>query len=148
MNIKSPFDVINILGSTKYNEIANVDKKRHFFIINRMLSRTLPEIACDISHNSVVPETILDFWNLIFVEYNKTSRGRKILQVIRGNFRVSMAGAKKKSASKKIDKDLAKKYMELAKISPKEFKILEKFYEKDLIKYLKEFSKMIKTSDK
>jgi len=147
MNIKSPFDLINILGTISYNEVANVDKKRHFFIINRMLSRTLPEIASDVSHNSVVPETILDFWNAIFLEYNKTPRGKKILQVIRGNFRVSMAGAKKQTTSKKIDKDLAKKYMELAKISPKEFKILENFYEKDLIKYLKEFSKMIKTSE-
>lgn len=147
MIIKSPFDVINILGTAKFDEVANIDKKRHFFIINRMLSRSMPEIAMNLSTQQINPESAIDFWHLAFKELNKSSQGKGTLRFIRSTLRVSMAGAKKKAAKKKIDKDLANKYMQLAKISPKEFDIIKRFHEKDLIKYLKEVSKMLKTVD-
>ena len=148
MIIKTPFDLLNVLGTDKYYDVANVDKKRNFFIVNRMLSRTLPDIVSQTSQNGIVPESVLDFWNLVFVEYSKSQQGRNILKTIRKNFFVSMASDKKKEeGSAKIDKELLHKFIEVSKMSMTDFKILQKFYEKDLIKYLKDFSRMIKTSE-
>jgi hypothetical protein len=146
MIIKSPFDIINILGTSNYNEVSNLDKKRHFFIINRMLSRTLPDVAIGLGHLNSVPESGVDFWNKVFVELDSTPRGKQILDIIKRNLRISMSTDKKSITNNKIDKELAIKYMQLSKISPKDFEILNKFYQDDVIKYLKEFDKMIKTS--
>mgnify|MGYP003633880537 CR=1 FL=1 len=143
--IKSPFDLLNILGRPAYKEVANIDKKRNAFIVNRMLSRALPEVAMSMSHLKSVAESTVDFWNQVFVDFNKTPQGQNMLSYIRRVFRVSMAGAKKKTKAK-IDKDLAKKYMIIAKMSQKEFNVLVEYYEKDLIKYLKKFQKMLETS--
>jgi hypothetical protein len=143
--IKTPFDIINILGKESYNNVANIDKKRHFFIINRMLSRALPEVAMKLSHIGCVPEIIVDYWNLTFKEFSKTTNGKNMLGIIRKVLYISMAGAAKKEKTK-IDKDIANKYMELTKISKKEFDILLEFFEKELIKYLKDVEKILNTT--
>lgn len=143
---KSPFDIINILGTDSYDEVSNLDKKRGFFIINRMLSRTLPEVAMGIGHLNATPEAGIDFWNKVFKELKSTPRGKQILGLVKGNLRVSMSSAKNQETSKSLDKELSKKFMQLSKISPKEFDTLKKFYKKDLIKYLKDMEKMLKTS--
>jgi len=145
MIIKTPFDIMNHLGKSSYNEISNIDKKRHSFIINRMMSRTLPDVAIDMSHMKMIPETVVDFWHCAFMDMSRTPRGMKILSHIRSAFRISMAGAKKK-VSKKIDSDLSKKYMQISKIGQKEFGVLSHYYEKELIKYLKKLSYMIETT--
>jgi len=143
--IKSPFDILNHLGKESYYEISNIDKKRNAFIVNRMLSRALPEVSFNMTHMRVVPESTVDFWNQAFFDFGKTAQGMKMLAYIRKVLRVSMAGAKKKAKSK-IDKDLAKSYMQISKIGTKEFNVLVEYYEKDLIKYLNKFSKMLETT--
>lgn len=145
MIIKTPFDIINQLGRKGYDDISNMDKKRHAFIVNRMMSRALPDVAFNMTHIRVVPESTVDFWNQAFVDMNKSTRGMKMLTFIRKVLRVSMAGAKKKTKSK-IDKDIATKYMNISKIGTKEFDVLVQYYEKELIKYLKQFSKMLETT--
>lgn len=145
MIIKTPFDIINQLGREGYDEISNIDKKRHAFIINRMLSRALPEVSFSMTHMRVVPESTVDFWHRAFIDMNQTGQGMKMLAYIRKVLRVSMAGAKKKAKSK-IDKDIAKKYMIVSKIGTKEFDVLVQYYEKELIKYLKKFSNMLETT--
>lgn len=145
MIIKTPFDIINQLGKEGYDEISNIDKKRHAFIINRMLSRTLPEVAFSMTHVRGIPESTVDFWHRAFIDMGKTSQGMKMIAYIKKVMRISMAGAKKKTKSK-IDKDIAMKYMQISKIGQKEFGILVEYYEKDLIKYLKKFSKMLETT--
>lgn len=145
MDIKTPFELINYLGKKEYKDISNIDKKRNFFIVNRMLSRAMPDIATNLGHLSSVPETSLDYWNIAFIDLYKTPKGKNILSYIKKVLYVSMAGAKKKQAVK-IDKELAIKYMELTKISKKEFDIMVYFFETEVIKYLKEVEKMLKTT--
>ena len=145
MIIKTPFDIINHLGKSSYEDISNMDKKRHAFIINRMMSRALPEVSFNMTHLKSVSESTVDFWHKAFNDMNKTPRGMKILAQIRKSHRVSMAGAKKKTKSK-IDKSIATKYMQISKTGQKEFQVLVDYYEKDLIKYLKKFSKMLETT--
>lgn len=145
MTIKTPFDIIGQLGKPNYNEIANIDKKRNAFIINRMLSRALPEVSINMTHIKVCPESTIDFWNQAFVEMNKTPNGMKRVSIIRKVLRISMAGEKKKT-KRKIDKELSNKYMQISKIGTKEFQVLVEHYETELIKYLKKFSKMLETS--
>lgn len=144
MIVNTPFDIINVLGDNKYNDVPNMDKKRHAFIINRMLSRALPDIAMNMSLLKTTPESTIDYWHCAFIDMSKNTQGLKMLSNIRKVLRVSMAGEKKKQT--KIDKELATKFMNIAKISKKEFDVLVEFYEKDLIKYLKEFSKMLETT--
>jgi 3-hydroxyacyl-CoA dehydrogenase len=145
MIIKSPFDIMNQLGKPSFDEIANMDKKRHAFIVNRMLSRALPEVSFNMTHMRVTPESTVDFWNQAFKDMGSTTNGQRMLGYIRKVLRVSMAGAKKKAKSK-VDKDIAKKYMMQSKMGQKEFQVLVEYYEKDLIKYLKKFSKMLETT--
>jgi len=145
MIIKSPFDILNQLGKSAFDDISNMDKKRHAFIINRMLSRALPEVSLNMNHMRVAPESTVDFWNQAFKDMMASQRGRNMLNHIRSVYRVSMAGAKKKT-KKNIDKDLAKQYMQISKIGKKEFKVLEDYHEKDLVTYLKKFSKMLETT--
>ena len=146
MIIKTPFDIMNQLGREGYDEISNMDKKRHAFIINRMMSRALPEVAFSMSHMRVTQESTVDFWHRAFIDMGKTGQGMKMLAYIRKVLRVSMAGAKKTATKSKIDKELARKYMNMSKLGPKEFDVLVQYYEKDLIKYLKKFSKMLETT--
>ncbi len=145
MIIKSPFDIINQLGKDSFDEISNMDKKRHSFIVNRMMSRALPEVAFNMTHMRGVQESVVDFWHFAFLDMQKSPNGVRQLAYLRKVLRVSMAGAKKKAKSK-VDKDLAKKYMQISKIGPKEFDVLVHYYEKDLVKYLKKFSKMLETT--
>ena len=145
ITIKSPFDVLNQLGNKSFDEISNMDKKRHAFIINRMLSRALPEVSFGMTHMRVTPESTVDFWHRAFIDLSKSPNGQRMLGYIRKVLRVSMAGAKKKETSK-VDKDIAKKYMQIAKIGQKELDVLVEYYEKDLITYLKKFSKMLETT--
>ena len=143
--IKTPFDILNELGKSSFDEISNMDKKRHAFIINRMLSRALPEVSFGMTHMKVTPESTVDFWHRAFIDLAKNPNGQKMLSYIRKVMNISMAGEKKKTTSK-IDKDIAKKYMQIAKIGQKELDVLVEHYEKDLIIYLKKFSKMLETS--
>lgn len=145
MIVKSPFDIIGQLGKEKFDDISNMDKKRHAFIVNRMLSRALPEVSFNMTHMKVCPESTVDFWNQAFIDMNKTGQGMRMLGYIRKVLRISMAGAKKK-AKCKVDKDIAKSFMQISKMGTKEFDVLLHYYEKDLIKYLKKFSKMLKTT--
>ena len=145
MEIKTPFDIINQLGKPAFSEISNLDKKRHFFIINRMLSRALPDISTNLGHQSIIPEIGVDYWNIAFTELGTTQKGRNILNGIRKVMYVSMSAAKKKEKVK-IDVDLSKKFMEMTKMSTKEFNLLLQFFEIETIKYLKEVEKIIKTT--
>tara|TARA_R110000737_G_scaffold219007_1_gene235195 strand:- start:1959 stop:2402 length:444 start_codon:yes stop_codon:yes gene_type:complete len=145
ITIKSPFDVLKQLGRESFNDISSMDKKRHAFIINRMLSRALPEVSFNMTHIKVVSESTVDFWHRAFVDMNNSPRGRNMLAYIRKVLYLSMAGAKKKVKSK-VDTDLSNKYMQQSKIGSKEFSVLVEYYEKDLIKYLKKFSKMLETT--
>jgi len=145
MIINSPFDIIKHLGRESYIDVPNIDKKRHAFIINRMLSRALPEVSFNMTHQKVTPESTVDFWHRAFVDMDKTSNGVKMLSYIRKVLSISMAGAKKKETVK-VDKELSKKYMQISKIGKKEFDVLLQYYELELIKYLKQFSKMLETT--
>jgi hypothetical protein len=143
--IKTPFDILNLLGKKSYEDIPTVDKKRHSFIINRMMSRALPDIAFNMSNQYIQAETIVDFWHNVYLELDKTPRGKTTLGYIRKCMFISMSTAKKKTPAN-IDKDLSKQYMIISGLGQKEFDVLATYYESELIKYLKKFSKMIETT--
>ena len=145
ITIKTPFDIMNQLGKPSFDEIPTMDKKRHAFIINRMLSRALPEVSFSMTHMRVCPESTVDFWHQAYLDMSRTQQGQRMLGYIRICLRKSMAGAKKKVKSK-INKDLAKEYMKLSTLGTKEFDVLVQYHEKELIKYLKKFAKMLETS--
>ena len=145
MIIKTPFDIINILGKELYYEVPNTDKKRHAYIINRMLSRGLPDVSIHMSHMKVIPESTVDFWHQAFIDLGKSSHGIKKLRLIRSLLRLSIKSINKSNKSK-IDSNISKQFMLISKIGTKEYQVLLDFYEKELIKYLKKFSKMLETT--
>jgi hypothetical protein len=144
MEIKTPFDIINVMGTSKYSEVPTVDKNRHSFIINRMISRTFPEHSNKFNHMSMKPHIIVDMWNSIFTRFYKSKSGQHSLKKVKDNMRISMS-KKKETTTGKIDNDLFKKLLILCEFSKKEGEILKNLERKELIKYLKKVDKMIKT---
>ena len=144
--INKPFDILPHLGKKTFNEISTNDKRKNAFIINRMLSRTLPNEANEFNHRAINVASSLDVWNLIFKELNKSYEGKKIINTTMRNMRISMAGAKKKKVLK-YDKEIAKEFMRLRGIGTKDFQAMLKFDESNTIKYLKRLKKMIDVTD-
>ena len=144
MEIKTPFDIINLLGTVRYNDVPTIDKTRHSFIINRMMSRTLPEYSVNFSHVSIKPYIVVDLWHNIFIKLDSNSHTKSMLNKIRSNMRISMA--KKKEVTKKtISKEWYNRFLILTNLSSKEGEILKDLYMPELIKYIKKIEKMEKT---
>lgn len=142
----SPFDILKILGTDSYEEISNIDKRRNFFIINRMISRTLPQVCLSLSHFKSNSDIGVDYWHNAFKELSKSSNGRNVLALIRKNMWIKMTIDKK--ATVIYDKDLAEEYMKLANITKSDFDTLIRFYKTETIDYLKEVENMMKTNNK
>mgnify|MGYP001769798953 CR=1 FL=1 len=133
------FDFIHATFSNEYDNVSNVDKKKHYFLYNRRMAIQFPQQANVLQLLKSNPVAVMDFWHHFLTvkqKYNKapgwmyTKGVKKTLET------------KEKKTS--ISKNLIDEYARINKVDRKSVIDALEFYPEEMQKEIKEFEKIIK----
>lgn len=121
------FNYINtIFGSDKvWNEVGNVDKNKHSFMLNRLMSIQFPMQASMLNALKISQIGQAETWRMIGKQFKKTP-----------GFIYTKTSTKKEKAKRKYSDDAIKKFMQINEIGEREFKMAMKFNEDEMNKSL------------
>jgi len=120
-----------------WNSDINPDKKKHFFITNRMLSIGHPMQANLLQHIRINPVHSMDVWQRLLrtkFKYNKTPFWFFTKGVTKNKL--------EKEAKINVSEELIKEYSRVYKIDIKSVRDSLIFFRDDTVKALKEFEKI------
>ena len=128
-----------IFETKKWDEVTVYDKKKYFFIINRMLSCYYPMQANVLQHKNINPIAVMDFWyDFLSPKYNQTP------------YWMYIKGTKKQKEVKErktISKETIKKYCDFFKVEIKVINEAIDIFGDKMINELKTFEKNILKND-
>lgn len=131
------FDVIDCMfqNHSAWSEVTNYDKKKHYFMINRILSIKFPVQANTLQHLRINQVAVVDFW-FYFISsqfnrkpswlYTKTSKKKDT-----------------KKTKKVITEDMIKTFSARFGYEVKTVKAAIEYLGEDIIKEIKEFDKLL-----
>ena len=128
------FDLVKIMftDSKKYNDISNIAKSRHSFLINRFFAIKYPSTAQSLNFSGVNGIVLVDLWQMVASKYTKVPGW--------------IYTKTKKSEDKKEwypDKELAKIYMDAHKITERDLKLMIKFNQEEVKKIFDKLKRQI-----
>lgn len=135
------FDLTKTLfeNPQQWNDVSNSDKKKHFFISNRMFSIGHPLQAHLLQHIKVNPAIIMDIWQRLMTNkfgYKKTPGWMFTKGVVKNKLE------KEKKTS--LSEELIKEYCRVYKVDYKSIKDSLMFFHEKTVNEIKEFEKVIK----
>lgn len=132
------FELIKALFDPRaWKKVTNGDKKKNYFMINRMLSINYPIHAQAFNRLNIDPVSVVNFWqNFMSNLYHRTP------------FWIYTKGAKKHKEAKEKKLDIKeatiKKYAKLYNLDLKSVRDAIKFFPKESSVQFKEFEKIFK----
>ena len=137
---KSPFELIkHIINNKDYSNIDKNEKKKHRFMVNRLMAIQFPLAAQKLNIKGY-DDKVVDSWGIVLKKFNNMPNWLFIKTK-------KDAENKKKRELPDIDENIINKYLECYKIARKDLVESYKLYPKELEKDLKDFSKQINVSD-
>jgi len=120
-----------------WNEVTNGDKKKHFFITNRMFSIGHPLQAHLLQHIKANPVNIMDIWQVFMKKKYQKTPGWMFTKGVAKN---KLEKEKKTSLSE----DLIKEYCRIFRLDYKSVKDSLVFFHEKTVNEIKEFEKIMK----
>lgn len=73
-NYDNLFDFIKVFfgNNSKYKEVNDYQKKKHFFMLQRFMSIRYPDTAQKFNINKINPVAVVNLWKLVANKYNRT----------------------------------------------------------------------------
>ena len=135
------FELTKVIFETKnWEDVTIYDKKKYFFIINRMFSCQFPMQVNVLQLRNINPITVMDFWfDFLSKKYNKTP------------FWMYIKGTKKQQETKEkktVSGETLKAYSEFYKIERKILQEAIDVFGDKMINEIKLFEKNFLSNDK
>lgn len=121
----------------QWEEVSNGDKKKHFFITNRMFSIGHPLQAHLLQHIKANPVNIMDIWQVFMKKKYQKTPGWMFTKGVAKN---KLEKEKKTSLSE----ELIKEYCRVFRLDYKSVKDSLMFFHEKTVSEIKEFEKIMK----
>lgn len=142
MNIKSPFDIINLIFTNynEFNKLSDIILEKNFFIINRVFSIKYPQQAHIFNKLNINKAKVIKYWAYFIT--SKEGYGKV-------PYFIYTKGAKKQNEINKnktnfnVDKNIICEYCKRYHINLKDFNNLKSLYQDELLEDIKKYEKLI-----
>lgn len=133
------FDVIKVMFEKpdEWKDVSDIDKKRHFFMINRYMSINFPLQASVLQTTKINPIYVVDFWQkFLSKQYKRTpswiyTKGAK-------------KGKEKKEKAQSVSDKLIKEYALKTQVDLKSVYDALIFFNEEMCDELKNYEKSLK----
>ena len=138
MNVTKLFDYIKVFfeNQEEYNKINDLQKAKHYFMLNRFMSIKYPIQALGFSNMRINGSAVSDCWHIVANQYKR----------VPGWIFTKTKSQTSKVAQYEPDDDVLAFYLKRTMLSDKDYTFLKKMYPEELKVELKALEKQMKTS--